>query len=148
MERKGYHYRKKKGKKKRPACATLRRKFLSSFMAAFSLLLTSSVHVATLAMQPRQVELWKCRVQHLRRVHCKQDHKQRGTGRGVYSGQLHYVPFLVMLWCAVMSATIFLASYLDLVTNSIGMLQQLKILPKIITPKIICKLHNPACKLN
>ena len=122
VECKGYHYRKRKKRRKRklPPPPTLRQMLFSSLLAASSLLLTSSVHVATLAMQPRLVELWKYRVQHLRQFYCKLKHQQEGTSRGVYSGQLNHIRIPLMLWVIVVSSAIFLAMNIDIVAEGLG----------------------------
>ena len=87
-----------KNRKKR---LTLRQRLLSFLLAAWSLLLTSSVHVASLAMQPRLVELWKCRVQHLRQYYCVRKHKQKG--HPVTSCDVWYLPVVLTVWLIVMS---------------------------------------------
>ena len=126
MEHWGYHHHNRKKKEKRLSYITPRWRLLSfllaAWLAAWSLLLTSSVRVATLAMQPRLVELWKCRVQHLRKYYCDKKHKQRGTSRPVYSSQFYYIPFLFMLWLMMVGSTVLLAGNLDTVMSTIGKL--------------------------
>ena len=124
MEHWGYHHRNRKKKEKRFPYVTPRRRLLSfllaAWLAAWSLLLTSSVRVATLAMQPRLVELWKCRVQHLRKYYCDKKHKQRGTYRPVYSSQFRYFPVLLMVWLMMVSSTVLLAGNLDAMMSTIS----------------------------
>ena len=71
-------------------------------LSAWWLLLTSSVHVATLAMQPRLVEPWKCRVQQSRQFSSDpQRHRQRGIP--VLSCDVWYLPMVLTGWLMVMS---------------------------------------------
>ena len=119
MEHKGYHFRKKKAKLRDLLYLSLHRRLFSSLLAACSLLLASSVRVASLAMQPRLVELWQYQALHLRRVHSDQKHKQRGTFRPVYSNEFHYYSLVLVLWLVVVSSTVLLASNLDAVMGTI-----------------------------
>ena len=107
MERWGYHYHKKKRSGAKPPYYTLRQRLISSLLASWSLLLTASVHVASLAMQPRLVELWKCRVQHLRRYSSDQKHKQ--MGHSITSPGVWYLPVFMMSWLIVISCLVLLA---------------------------------------
>ena len=125
VKRKGYHYRKKKTKGTRKPLRqmllrpTLCQMLFTSLLATCNLLLTASVRVATKAMQPRLVESWKCQVQHLRQFYCKQKHQQKGTSRGVYSGQLCYIPVFVAMWLIVLSTTLLLVWNRDTVDWSL-----------------------------
>ena len=78
-----------------------RQRVLSLLLSAWSLLLTSSVHVASLAMQPRMVELWKCRVQHLRQYYYVRKYKQKGAP--VTSCDVWHFPVVLTVWLIVMS---------------------------------------------
>ncbi len=104
MKHWGYHYRKKK---KKPPLLTPRQKLFSFLLAAWSLLLVSSIHVASLAMQPRLVELWKCRVLHLRQFYSTQKHKQ--TACPVISSDVRHLPAVMMLWLVTVSLAALLA---------------------------------------
>ncbi len=116
VEHHGYHYSKRKSKP--PPYCTPRQRLLSFLVTAWSLLLTSSVRVATLAMKPKLVESWKCRVQHLRRYYSDQKHKQQGTSCLVFSSQFCYLPVLLMLWLLLVSSILLLAAYLDMVIST------------------------------
>ena len=82
-------------------CTKLRYKLVSFFQATWYLLLYSSVHVASLAMQPRLVELWKCRVQHLRQFYCTRKPKQKGAP--MISCNVWYFPVILTVWLIVLS---------------------------------------------
>ena len=88
-----------------------RQRLFCILQMAWPLLLISSVRVATLAMKPRMVELWKCRVQHLRRFYSYQKCKQ--TGHSVVSGDVWYLPVLLMMWLIVSSCSVFLTLMLN-----------------------------------
>lgn len=90
----GYHFRKKKGKMGEEAYLTPRQRLFS-----LSLLLTASLQVATQAMQPRLVELWKCRVQHLRQFYSTEKHKQKQCP--VISSDMQYIPVILAGWLGV-----------------------------------------------
>ncbi len=124
VDHKGYHYRKKKSRDRKPPYLTPHQRLFSFLLTSCSLLLISSVHVASQAMQPRLVELWKCRVQHLRQFYSTQKHKQKGTARpSVYSSQFRYFPILLMLWLIVAGSTgstVLLADNMDTVMSTIG----------------------------
>ena len=94
----GYHYRKRRRK---PPDITPRQRLFSFLLAAWSLLLTASVRVASLAMQPQPVELWQCRVQHLRQYYCVRKHRQKGAP--VTSCDVWYFPVVLTVWLIVMS---------------------------------------------
>ena len=94
----GYHHHKKK---KKSHYLTPHQRLFSFLLAAWSLLLTSSVRVASLAMQPRLVELWQYRVQHLRQYYCVRKHKQKGAP--VATCDVWYFPVLWTVWLIVMS---------------------------------------------
>ncbi len=122
MDHKGYHFRKRTAKLRDPPYLTPRQRLFSFLLAAWSLLLTSSVRAASQAMQPQLVELWKCRVQHLRQFYSTKKHKQKGTARpSVYSGQFRYIPVVLMLWLMVVGATVLLENNVDTVMSTIGM---------------------------
>ncbi len=121
VDHKGYHFRKRKAKLRDPPYLTPRQKLFSFLLAAWSLLLTSSVHTASLAMQPRLVELWKCRVQHLRQFYSTKKHKQKGTARpSSYSSEFYYFPVVLMLWVIVVVSTVLLEDNVDTVMSTIG----------------------------
>ena len=113
MELKGYHFRNQRRRGRKHPQTNYHHRLFSGVLVACSLLLTSSVQVASLAMQPRLVELWKCRAQHLNRVYSKQKHKQRGTGRGVYSDQYCYIPMILMLWLVLTGSAVLSVSYME-----------------------------------
>ena len=95
---------------------------------SLSLLLTASLQVATQAMQPRLVELWKCRVQHLRQFYSTEKHKQRGRAHPTaYSSDFRYLPVVfillfIVIGSAVVSSSVLLVDNLDTVmsSNAIG----------------------------
>lgn len=116
VQQNGFHF----CKKKMCTCATIRPRLFSLLQAVCHLVLISSVHVATLAMQPRHVELWKCRVQHLRQFYGMQKHKQRGTSLPVYTDDLTSIPALMMSWLVMVCSTLLLARNLDTVTDPLS----------------------------
>lgn len=103
VNHKGYHFRKKKTRMKEQPWLTPRQWLFSCVVAACSLLLTSSVRVASEAMQPRLVELWKCRVQHLRKYYCVQKYKQRE--QSAISVNVWYCPLILSLCLTIMIFT-------------------------------------------
>ena len=105
---------------------TLHQRLFTSLLAAWSLLLTSSVRVASLAMQPQLVELWKCRVQHLRKYYCDQKHKQQQYS--VISGHVWYFPVILSLWLIIMSCSTLLALLVNVATDT-GMHHSRQICP-------------------
>ncbi len=107
MDHKGFHFRKRKAKLRDPPYLTPRQRLFSFLLAAWSLLLTSSVHAASQAMQPRLVELWKCRVLHLRQFHSTQKHKQ--TACPVISSDVRHLPAVMVLWLVAVSLAALLA---------------------------------------
>ena len=94
---------------KQLSCFTIHKRLLRFL----SLLLISSVCVATLSMQPRLVELWKVRAQKLTRLYSDQKHKQRGTSHPVYSSQIRCIPIILSLWFVVVCSTILLSLNLN-----------------------------------
>ena len=100
---------KEKSRLRKPPYYTLRWILLSFLLRAWSVLLTSSVSVATMAMQPRLVELWKCRVQHLRQFYCSQKQDQKVKEHPVMSSNVWYVPALLTGWLMAMSCIVLLA---------------------------------------
>lgn len=96
-----------------------RQRLLSYVRTLWLLLLISSVRVATLAMQPRMVELWKCQAEHLRQYYSYQKIKQKGQYRPIYSSQFSYYSMLIKLWIVVVSSEVLLALNLDTVMSTI-----------------------------
>lgn len=95
---------------------SLRHQLLCFLLAASSLLLTSSVRVASEAMQPRLGELWQCRVQHLRQYYSVRGPKQKG--HPVLSCSVWYFPVLLMGWLVMMSSVVIVAIKLDVLWGS------------------------------
>ena len=91
---------------------TLHQQLFSFLLAAWSLLLTSSVCVASQAMQPRLVELWKCRVQHLRQYYSMKKVKQKG--HPVITCSVWYFPVLLMGWLVILTSSVLLALQVDI----------------------------------
>ncbi len=112
VERWGYHHRKKKAKLKDPPIMTPRQRLFSFLLAACSLFLTSSVHTATIAMQPRMVELWMYQVQHVRRFHSYKKQKQRS--HGIISSYVWYFPTLLIGWIMTIGGITLLALLLNI----------------------------------
>ncbi len=123
MDHKGYHFRKRKAKLRDPPYLTPRQRLFSFLLAVWSLFLISSIRVASQAMQPRLVELWKCRVQHLRQFYNTQKHKQKGTARpSAYSSEFRYFPVVLMVWLIVVGSTVLLeVNNMETVMSAIGM---------------------------
>ena len=125
VERWGYHYRNRKWKfrwklfLKGTPYVCPRQRLLSYLPTVWSLLLISCVRVATLAMQPRLVELWKCQVRHLRQLYSNRKHRQSGMGCPAYSSQFRYFSLLWISWIVVVSSSILLALNLDTLMSSI-----------------------------
>ena len=105
----GYHHRKRKRKKS--LNATPYAKLFSFLQTMWSILLISSIHTATLAMQPQLVELWQCRVQYLKKFYSgrKSGRKCKQKGYPVISCHVWHIPHLLTGWLLVMSSIVHLA---------------------------------------
>ena len=78
-----------------------------------SLLLTTIVRTASLAMQPRQTQLiWRCHVKQGRMVHGYKLQKQRSYP--IISSNVWFVPVLLMVWLLGMSCITLLALRLNI----------------------------------
>ena len=114
-------------------------------VSAWSLLLTSSVRVATLAMQPQLVQPWKGRVQHLRQLYCKRKYTQKGTSHPAYSRELYPIPVLVMVWLVLICCAVVLDCHRESVMSTVG---EYLYLSSVVARVFIIVIPQPESKYN
>ena len=107
VEHWGCHHKKKKQKK--PSYGTHHLKLICFIRAVVSLLITSCVQVATLAMKPQLKELWLCSVPVQDSRPCYSIRKIKQKEYPVISCHVWHIPHILTGWLLVMSFILRLA---------------------------------------